>query len=162
MELLVTLLALIALHAVFVSAEYAFVKTAHSDILPLRDTLLSTMSAAICRQLEDYLTVCALARTIILMSIGVLLGLFVNDLGGSNLHDLAAVSWRQWAQFGLGFSTILLVQLVIGFELPKVLAIRRTLDCTEALGWHLIISQVILWPLLWLVNRLKRYTYYFV
>ena len=158
MELLSALLALISIHAVFVAAEFAFVKAAHSEVPINENNLRSTLSAAICRQLEEYLTVCALAKTIILLTMGVLLGFLLNDLTHSGLGNLAAVSWTQWAQFGLGFGSILLIQMVVGFEAPKVLAISRTIDCTEALGWHLVISRVFLWPLLWLVNQLKRYT----
>lgn len=122
------------------------------------NNLKSILSAAICRQLEDYLTVCALANTIILLTMGVLMGLLLNNLTHSSLINMAAVSWTQWAQFALGFGSILLIQVVVGFEVPKVLAISRTIDRTKALGWHLVNSRVLLWPLLWLVNQLKRYT----
>ncbi len=94
------------------------------------NNLKSILSAAICRQLEDYLTVCALANTIILLTMGVLMGLLSNNLTHSSLGAMAAVSLTQRAQFGLGFSSIFL----------------------------LVISRVLLWPLLWLVNQLKRYT----
>jgi len=161
MELLVTLLVLIGLHAVFVSAEFAFVQTARSELKPKPEYFKSAVSAAICRQIEDYLTVCALARTIILMSIGVLLGLFLHELMNAGLMESAVHPWRLWAQFGLGFGGILIVQLIVGYEIPKVLALRRARDYTEVLGWHLVFSGIVLWPLLWLVNYLKRLTYRF-
>ncbi len=158
MELLSAVLALISIHAVFVAAEIAFVKAAHSEIMANENKIRSTLTAAICRQLEDYLTVCTLANIIILLTMGVLMGLLLNNLTHSSLVDLAAVSWTQWAQFALGFGSILLIQVVVGFEAPRVLSISRTTDCTEASGWHLMISRVFLWPLSRLVNQLKRCT----
>lgn len=59
MELLYALLGLISIHAVFVAAEFAFVKAAHSEVMENENNLGSILSAAICRKLEDYLRVCA-------------------------------------------------------------------------------------------------------
>lgn len=107
----------------------------------------------------DHLTECALAKTIIVLIMGILLGIHLSDPGSFNLADTSAVPWHQWAQLLLGFGALVLVQTAVGINIPRAIAICSAKDCTRVLGWHLLISWLLLWPLLWAMCLLKRYTY---
>ena len=99
MALLITLVALMVVHGLFVAAEYAIVKAAYADKLAERPGSRSNRSWTIFRQLEDYLTMCQLAKTIALLSMGLLLGLLLSKASVGS--TVAQLGWQQIAWYTL-------------------------------------------------------------
>ncbi len=142
---------MLLLHALFVVSEYAFVK-ANNDCVKLgsKAAKLRSTNDILCH-LESYLRACQIGKTVALMIIGVLLGLVLGRNFGNPTIELT-----KW-DIGLlcvGFLLIVLVQVVIGFELPKLVGILKNDQCVSKLSGFLRVSRFLLSPMAWLVNQL--------
>ena len=145
----------ILLHAIFVASEYAVVKTTSVDLNSLvRSKALSPCRIAV-QDLEKYLQTCQIGKTIALTSLGVCLGM-VLQLELNKLGTPAATA--NLGLIGLGFLTVVLAQLVVGFEVPKWLGITRSEQCVKALSGFIRASQILLFPVAWAVRQLATFT----
>ncbi len=126
------------LNAVFVAAEFAFVKIRPSQ-LEAGSKDKSTRAKAARRVVEDltpYLSACQLGITIASLALGALGEPFIEKLVGVPLQQLSwfppllipKVSWV----LAIGSFTVL--HVVIGEQLPKTIAIRKALATTLALA----------------------------
>ena len=152
MQCLFALFALIALHGVFVMAEYSLVRTsAVSRGRPGRRAHYSAKLLLIHDQLEDYLLVCHIGKTMVLLGLGVVLGF----LGYRSFGYIEQSSWLIQGQFALWFVSLSVCLLVLGYELPKQVGIRRSDLCAEGLRTHMRICHTLAWPLVLIIRRLS-------
>ena len=152
MHVLLALLVLIAFHGLFVMAEHALVRTAAaSRASPSGRRHYSTRLLLIHDQLEDYLLVCQIGKTMVLLGMGVLLS-STTYLSFGNGEE---ASWLTQSQFALWFVSLGVCLLVMGQELPKQMGINRSDQCAEGLSMHMCISRVLAWPLVWVIRRLS-------
>ena len=122
-------ISLIALNALFVAAEFAFVKVrrVRLEILASEDSRSARSALFVLEQLDAYLSVCQLGIT--LASLG--LGWIGEPLVSAALRPLlAAFSVTNPAlatslSVAVGFAVITLLHVVLGELVPKTLAIRQ-------------------------------------
>lgn len=152
MQCLFALFALIALHGVFVMAEYALVRTSAGCRGRLGGRLhYSPTLRLIHDQLEGYLLVCQIGKTMVLLGLGVFLGV----LGHLSLGYVEQSSWLMKSQFALWFVSLSVCLLVLGHELPKHVGISHSDQCAEGLCTHLRICHTLAWPLVLIIRRLS-------
>jgi CBS domain containing-hemolysin-like protein len=156
MTLLITLTVLMVVHGFFVAAEYAIVKTAYANKTSTQATAQSKRTLSIFARIEEHLAVCQLARTIVLLSMGLLLGLVLSKASMGDGFTVSLPGWEKMVWLALSFIGIVVAQIIVGNELPRKLGICRSDWCTEALGRHLILCRWCLWPILTIVKRIKQ------
>ena len=152
MQVIFVLLALIAFHGTFVMAEYALVRTfAASRDTPNGQCHYSTRLLLIHDQLEDYLLVCQIGKTMVLLGMGVLL----SSLAYMSFGQGEESSLLTHGQFALWFISLGVCLLVLGQELPRRVGINRSEQCAEGLSTHMRVSYALTWPLVWIIKRLS-------
>lgn len=152
MQLLFAVFTLIALHGLFVTAEYALVRTCALSQSSSDDRFhYSSRLLHVHEQLEDYLLVCQIGKTMAMLG----LGLVLSSLGHSSIGYGEQSTWLMHSQFALWFVSLGVCLLVLGHELPKQIGIRRSDLCAESLLTHLRISHALAWPLVLIIRRLS-------
>lgn len=151
MEYLLIILFLIGVHGVFVATEYSIVKTANCDF---EECLLSPYQDVF-RNLEEYLLICQIGKTLALMSMGACLGLLFRMI---ILEAEQIFSIKELTISSLAFFGVVVVQLVLGFELPKLLGVVRSDKCVVALAGYLRLCKYFFHPMTWAVKRLRILT----
>lgn len=152
MQLLFAFFTLIALHGLFVMAEYALVRTCTLSQNSADDRFhYSSRLLLIHEQLEDYLLVCQIGKTMAMLGLGVVL----SCLGYFSFGPGEQSTWLMHSQFVLWFVSLGVCLLVLGHELPKRIGISRSDLCAESLLTHLRISHALAWPLVFIIRRLS-------
>ena len=153
---LTLVLLLVFLNGFFVAAEFAIVK--------VRGTRLDTLAqnghrrAGIARRLlsnlDAYLSACQLGITLASLGLGWigeptiarwLERAFHGNIPESLLHPLA---------FAIAFSSITVLHIVLGEQMPKSLAIRKSEGITLMTAWPLHIFYIVMYPGIWLLNTM--------
>jgi CBS domain containing-hemolysin-like protein len=154
---LLTIAALVALNGFFVAAEFALVKVRRSQL----DTLMAEGSrrAAISRHVADnlnaYLSACQLGITLASLGLGwlgepflahMLQPLFFR-LGLESSAVISSIS------FGIAFSLITALHIVLGEQAPKILAIRKSFATTLFVSPPLRLFYAVFKPFIWFLNE---------
>ncbi|TMU88434.1 HlyC/CorC family transporter [Bacillus sp. BHET2] len=154
---LVTLL--IALTAFFVASEFAIVKVRSSRIDQLVSEGNQTAIAAkkVIFHLDEYLSACQLGITVTALGLGWLGEPTIETL----LHPLferidLSASITSVISFGLAFSVITFLHVVIGELAPKTFAIQKAEKITLLFARPLIWFYRIAYPFIWTLNSSAR------
>ncbi len=141
----------VLLNGFFVAAEFALVKVRASQLEPHVEAGRGTAKRAvwILGHLDAYLSACQLGITIASIVLGSVSEPFISMLLQPLLSELGISDW--WIEklsFVIGISAITFLHVVIGEQMPKVLAIRKALGtsmiCSRPLhGFYLVFR----WPI---------------
>lgn len=145
----------IFLNGFFVAAEFALVKVRSSQLDPEVEMGKGAASLAqhLIGHIEAYLSACQLGITIASIVLGSVSEPFVSMM----LQPLLGMTgmsqgWISTISFLLGISVITFLHVVVGEQMPKVLAIRKSLGaamfCSRPLHAFYLFFQ---WPI-WLLN----------
>lgn len=153
---LIVIVVLLLANGFFVAAEFALVKARGTRIqsMALQGSSSATMTLRIQRNLEAYLAACQLGITMASLGLGwvgepavaaLLEPLFLRmGLDEALIHTLA---------FIIGFLVFSSLHIVIGEQLPKTVAIRRSEQVSLWIAYPLHACYIAVWPLNWLLNN---------
>jgi CBS domain containing-hemolysin-like protein len=152
-KILITL-GLVALNGFFVAVEYASI-TARSTRLKVAEprTIKIRAALAIKGRLDLYLSACQLGSTLAALSLGAITAPAVASLLAPLTHllNLSATA-EHVAAIIISFAIAVALQIVIGEQAPKNLAIVHADRLLRALAIPLVIFTSIFYPLIWLLN----------
>ncbi|MBX2990532.1 MAG: HlyC/CorC family transporter [Bacteroidetes bacterium] len=153
--------ALVFLNGFFVAAEFAIVKVRMTQIEPLIKSGLkrARLAQQVITHLDAYLSATQLGITLTSLGLGWLGEPFVAHMlqplfvlaGITNPTAVAAVS------FGVAFSIITFLHIVLGELAPKSLAIQRAQKVTLGVAAPLHLFFVVFKPAIWLLNGTANY-----
>jgi len=157
-------LLLVALNGFFVAAEFAFVKVRGSQIEELirRKRPFSKTAGWLAARLEDSLSACQLGITMASLGLGWvgepafarLLEPLMRGMGVTSEAVIHGVA------FGIAFTLITALHLVIGEQAPKIFAIRRpeqmALWCAVPMKFFFVISYPLLVSLNWATSIILK------
>ncbi|HZJ39103.1 MAG TPA: hemolysin family protein [Chthoniobacterales bacterium] len=158
---LATIVALVLLNGFFVAAEFALVKVRGSQLDSLKTE--GNRRAAVARQvisnLDAYLSACQLGITLASLGLGWLgepflarmLQPFFALMGIQSNAIIQAVS------FGLAFSAITFLHIVLGEQAPKILAIRKALGTSMVVSPPLRLFYFLFRPAIWFLNAASNW-----
>jgi len=151
MTLIASVLVLIIVHSMFVAAEFATVQMARIDRVRPNQPDRSCRTLLIRMDLEEYLMVCQLGK----VTAQLVLGMAIGWSFGTQLWQFNLIETPQLLSIGLyflGLCSLLILQMVVGYELPKRAAIEQPERYSELLNAHLILSHMLFWPLIRLIK----------
>ena len=145
----------IFLNGFFVAAEFALVKVRNSQLDPEVEAGKGSakLTQHILRHLDAYLSACQLGITIASIVLGSVSEPFISKLLQPLLVGFGLTEgWIRSLSFIFGITVITFLHVVIGEQMPKVLAIRKALGasmiCSRPLHLFYLIFR---WPI-WLLN----------
>lgn len=139
----------ILLNGFFVAAEFALVKVRSSQLDPHVEAGKGTakLTHHIIDHLDAYLSACQLGITIASIVLGSVSEPFISMLLQPLLSDTGISDW--WItkiSFVIGITAITFLHVVIGEQVPKVLAIRKALGtsmiCSRPLHWFYLLFKL--------------------
>jgi CBS domain containing-hemolysin-like protein len=154
---LLTIAALVALNGFFVAAEFALVKVRRSqlDTLMIEGSRRAAISRHVADNLNAYLSACQLGITLASLGLGWLGEPFL-------AHMLQPLFFRLGLQssavissisFGIAFSLITALHIVLGEQAPKILAIRKSFGTTLFVSPPLRLFYAVFKPFIWFLNE---------
>ncbi|WP_175989707.1 hemolysin family protein [Bacillus sp. Marseille-Q1617] len=153
------LILLIALTAFFVATEFAIVKVRTSKIDQLitegRKGALSAKK--VISHLDEYLSACQLGITVTALGLGWLGEPTIEEL----LHPFFEYfqlneSLTHILSFGIAFSLVTFLHVVIGELAPKTVAIQKAETVTLLFAGPIILFYKVMFPFIWLLNGAAR------
>ncbi len=147
-------LGLVALNAFFVAAEYASITARATRFrLPLADTMSGRAARLIKMRLDLFLSSCQLGTS--LSALG--LGAIAEPAIASLLAPIASAAHlseegQHIAAFGVSFALAVALQIVVGEQTPKNIAIQHADRLLAVLGIPLVIFTYVFYPATWLLN----------
>ncbi len=151
----------VALNGFFVAAEFAIVKVRLTQIEPLvrRGNLRARVALEIVTHLDAYLSATQLGITMTSLALGWLGEPFVAQLlepvfvrfGMENPALVEGVS------FGIAFTLITFLHIVLGELAPKSLAIQKAQGVTLFISAPLKLFYTVFRPIIWALNSLANY-----
>jgi CBS domain containing-hemolysin-like protein len=150
------ILLIVALNAFFVAAEFAIVKVRLTQIEPLatRGNRRAKVAREVINHLDLYLSATQVGITMTSLALGWLgeplvashlLPLF-EEIGLQNENIIHGVS------FGVAFSIITFLHIILGELAPKSLAIQKSKATTLWVAYPLTLFQTVFSPVIWLLN----------
>ncbi|MBN2358568.1 MAG: DUF21 domain-containing protein [Deltaproteobacteria bacterium] len=152
--LALALLALLALNAFFVLAEFAIVKVRSSRVAELEaagDRRARTL-AAIQDHLDEYLSVCQVGITLASIALGMVGKRALDVLAGDTDHT----ALRYGVALAASYALVSGSHIVLGEQVPKFLAIRLADRMALAIAKPLRYARHLFFPALWLLNLLTN------
>src|SRR5947208_9411878 len=158
---LAVVMALVALNAFFVVAEFALVK--------IRGSQLNTLAAEgikralFVKQVKDnlnaYLSACQVGITMASLGLGWLGEPFLAQMLQPffTLAGIESTAVIKWISFALAFSAITVLHIVIGEQAPKILAIRKAMPAALFVSAPLRWFYVIFKPAIWFLNAASNW-----
>lgn len=147
---------LVFLNGFFVAAEFALVKIRASQLDALADegNRRAKLARPVLENLEAYLSACQLGITLASLALGWIgepflarmiepLFAFANITSPAIIHSVA---------FTIAFSVITTLHIVLGEQVPKILAIRKSLPTTLWVTQPLRFFYLIFRPAIWFLN----------
>ncbi|MFN7094052.1 MAG: hemolysin family protein, partial [Burkholderiales bacterium] len=146
---------LILCNAFFVAAEFAMVKLRHTRIREIKKHhgVTGKILAIIHQRLDAYLSACQLGVTLSSLGLG-WLGepAFANLLGPLLLKFHFSSIQVNIISFGVAFTIISFLHIVIGELMPKSLAIRHSVRLSLWTAIPLYMFYWLMYPAIWLLN----------
>ncbi len=150
----------VLLNGFFVAAEFAIVKVRATQIEPLvgRRNLRAKIAKDIVKHLDAYLSATQLGITMASLALGWIGEPFVAERLRSPLESLGVTNPQilQAVSFGLAFSIITFLHIVIGELAPKSLAIQKALGTTLFISYPLQLFYIVFKPIIWALNSLAN------
>ncbi|QPC48311.1 hemolysin family protein [Mangrovibacillus cuniculi] len=151
---------LIALTAFFVATEFAVVKVRGTRIEQLAEEGNKSALAAqkVLDNLDGYLSACQLGITITALGLGWLGEPTIERILHPVFEELAVPSSvSHILSFGIAFSLITFLHVVIGELAPKTVAIQKAEQVSLLLSRPLILFYKIMYPFIWALNGSARF-----
>lgn len=154
---LLAVVALVLLNGFFVATEFALVKVRHTQLEPLarRGQKRARLALHLTQHLDAYLSACQLGIT--LASLG--LGWIGEPVFTFLLQPLFAwfhvesLTLQHSLAFGVGFSVITFLHIVVGEMAPKSLAIRLALPTALWIAYPMRAFYALMYPFIWVLNE---------
>jgi len=152
--ILLTLL-FILLNALFVAAEFAFVKVRSSqlEVLANKGNFFATIARNITDKLDAYLSATQVGITLASLGLGwigeeVMSKIFLNIFSTTNwniytLHSVSSI---------IAFSFITFMHITFGEQIPKMMSINYALKAALLLAIPLQVFYVLFKPFIWILN----------
>ncbi|MCX7866330.1 MAG: hemolysin family protein [Limisphaera sp.] len=154
---LLAVAALVLLNAFFVATEFALVKIRPTQLAPLqsRGQRRARMALHLVRHLDAYLSACQLGITLASLGLGWIGEPVFAYLLQPVFRWLAVESpaAQETLAFGVGFSVITFLHIVVGEMAPKSLAIRRAMPVSLWVAYPMHWFYVAMYPAIWLLNE---------
>lgn len=150
---------LLALTGFFVAAEFSIVRIRRTRIDQLVQAGNKKAKAAkkVLSNLDGYLSACQLGITITALGLGWLGEPTVENILNPLFHDLNIPnSVAHILSFGIAFSIITFLHVVIGELAPKTVAIQKAEEIALLLSPFLIMFYKIMYPFIWALNGSAR------
>ncbi|MGY8641127.1 MAG: hemolysin family protein [Verrucomicrobiales bacterium] len=157
------LLFFIFLNGFFVAAEFALVKVRESQLDPEIEAgkKNAILVQHILKHLDPYLSACQLGITIASIVLGAVSEPFIAGIFEPLFHKMGlgedAVRIVSWI---IALSAITVLHVVVGEQMPKVFAIRKSLGtsmvCARPLHWFFLIFRGPVWLLNWCATFLLK------
>ncbi|MEL3971412.1 hemolysin family protein [Rossellomorea oryzaecorticis] len=153
------LVLLIAMTAFFVATEFAIVKvrTSKIDQLITEGKKGAVSAKKVVSHLDEYLSACQLGITVTALGLGWLGEPTIEKL----LHPIfeyfqLSESLTQILSFGIAFSLVTFLHVVIGELAPKTIAIQKAEAVTLLFSGPIILFYKVMFPFIWLLNGSAR------
>lgn len=148
------------LNGFFVAAEFAIVKVRSTQIdsLIAKKNRQAKIAKDLITHLDAYLSATQLGITMASLALGWIGEPFVASMLRPPLHDLGIEDPAivQAVSFGVAFSIITFLHIVLGELAPKSLAIQKALRTTLAISYPLKLFYIIFKPIIWSLNSLAN------
>ena len=155
-QLLLTLF-LVFVNAFFVAAEFAIVKVrgSHIDDLARRGSPLARFASKVVHNLDASLAAAQLGITFASLGLGWIGEPAVAQIIEPVLSTLSITSPAiiHSVAFGIAFTLITILHIIIGEQMPKFLGIRKAQEVALWTSLPLWLFSSVFFPFLWLLNR---------
>jgi len=150
------------LNGFFVAAEFALVKVRGSqlDELTIKGNSRAGLARRMLLDLNPYLSLCQLGITVCSLVLGALgerwIAAFLEGLAGKMGLQLDALVLHSisWA---IAISLLTLMHITIGEQVPKTLAIQRSVGTALVVAKPLQFFWVVLWVPIWVLNHISNW-----
>jgi CBS domain containing-hemolysin-like protein/mannitol/fructose-specific phosphotransferase system IIA component (Ntr-type) len=155
---LLVIVLLLLLNAFFVLAEFAVVKArpTQMEALAAKGSLQAKSVQHIQRHLDEYLSVCQVGITLASIGLGFVGEPAFADLFKPVLKSLGIGAATDAAAHGtaitLSYALVSFLHIVIGEQVPKLVAIRKTEKCALFIAYPMRVFRYIFIIPLWLLN----------
>ena len=151
----------VGLNGFFVAAEFAIVKVRHTQIEPLvrRGDLRARVALEIVTHLDAYLSATQLGITMTSLALGWIGEPFVAQLlepvfGRFGMENQALI---EGISFGVAFTIITFLHIVLGELAPKSLAIQKAQGTTLFISAPLKLFYTVFRPIIWALNTFANF-----
>lgn len=152
------LLFFVLLNALFVAAEFALVKVRKTQLDPEQGNK-SKLAIRIVTNLDSYLAATQFGITIASLGLGWIGEPVTSRILGPVFHVLGIESERtvETLSFGIGFTIITFLHIIIGELAPKSFAIRHPKSTTLFVAFPLNLFYLLFKPAIWTLNGTANY-----
>ena len=150
---LLAMLGLVSLNGFFVAVEFASVTARTTRLRLLKPTMATRAALLIKTRLDLFLSSCQLGNTLAALALGAVTAPAVVSLLAplTALLRMSATSQHVLA-FLISFALVVALQIVIGEQTPKNIAIEYADRILLTLAVPLVIFTYVFYPVIWLLN----------
>jgi CBS domain containing-hemolysin-like protein len=151
---ILAILGLVALNAFFVAAEYSSISARATRLqVSTKKTMSERAALLIKSRLDLFLASCQLGTSLAALAIGAIVAPVVESILAPVASDLhLSLSAQHTAAFIVSFSLAVALQIVIGEQTPKNIAIEHADRLLAIVGIPLVIFTFVFYPVTWLLN----------
>ncbi len=154
---LLAVIFLVFLNGFFVATEFALVKVRTTQLEPeaARGHRRARMGLHLARHLDAYLSACQLGITLASLGLGWIGEPVFADLLQPvfQLFNVENENLKHSLSFGIGFSVITFLHIVVGEMAPKSLAIRLAMPTTLWIAYPMRWFYLAMYPFIWVLNE---------
>jgi CBS domain containing-hemolysin-like protein len=154
---LLAVMLLVMLNGFFVATEFALVKVRATQLEPFaaQGHKRAKMALHLARHLDEYLSACQLGITLASLGLGWIGEPVFADLLAPvfNLFNVESEKLRHSLSFGIGFSVITFLHIVVGEMAPKSVAIRLAMPTTLWIAHPMRWFYLAMYPFIWVLNH---------
>lgn len=154
---LLAVVVLVLLNGFFVATEFALVKVRATQLETdaARGHKRAQMALHLARHLDAYLSACQLGITLASLGLGWIGEPVFADLLQPvfKLFQVESVSLQHSLSFGIGFSVITFLHIVVGEMAPKSLAIRLAQPTVLWIAYPMRWFYLAMYPFIWVLNE---------
>jgi len=154
---LLAVVVLVLLNGFFVATEFALVKVRATQLEPFaaKGHKRAQMALHLARHLDAYLSACQLGITLASLGLG-----WIGEPVFAKLlepvydwFNLESAKLQHSISFGVGFSVITFLHIVVGEMAPKSLAIRLALPTVMWIAYPMRWFYLAMYPFIWVLNE---------
>ena len=154
---LLAVVLLVLLNGFFVATEFALVKVRATQLEPFaaRGHKRAKMGLHLARNLDAYLSACQLGITLASLGLGWIGEPVFADLLAPlfKLLNVESLKLQHSLSFGIGFSVITFLHIVVGEMAPKSVAIRLAMPTTLWIAYPIRWFYLAMYPFIWVLNQ---------
>jgi CBS domain containing-hemolysin-like protein len=154
---LLAVVLLVLLNGFFVATEFALVKVRATQLEPFaaRGHKRAKMALHLARHLDEYLSACQLGITLASLGLGWIGEPIFAELLAPvfKLFDVESEKLRHSLSFGIGFSVITFLHIVVGEMAPKSVAIRLAMPTALWIAFPMRWFYLAMYPFIWVLNQ---------